>query len=154
VCRVCTIAYPIANNFDRQDGLHRAQALDIPTRLSNTVVTPCPPPLPLENHRILEGSQLSVSPGGASPQSPRWIPPPGSGSGQDSAQGSPLSGAFVSQARTDLESQKQNSDTVLQPPRDYCVAKMLVSPISDTKFPRLVNANYTTVASETKRTKQ
>jgi hypothetical protein len=50
----------------------------------------------------------------------------GSGSGQDSIYGSPRSRPTVPQSQADLDLQRQNSDIVLQPPLDYCVAKMLV----------------------------
>lgn len=131
--------HTIANNLNRQDGLHRdntitpntlSQAVDIPARSSDTADTlSLPPPLLPESPRILEGSRLSVSPGGVSPQSPKWGTASGFGSGQDSVQGSPRSRPIVPQPQADLELQRQSSDIVLQPPLGYCVAKMLLFPI-------------------------
>jgi hypothetical protein len=143
----------IANNLDRKDSLPRentiaqntlSQAVDIPAHSPDTVIMlPLPPPSLSESPRILEGSRLSASPGGVSPQSPKWGPTSGSGSGQDSAQGSPGSQFVVSQPRMNLELQGQNSDIVLQPPLDYCVAKMLVHPVIDITRLHLIDTNYT-----------
>ena len=148
---------PIANNLDRKDGLPRenaitpstiSQAVDIPARSYDTAVTlPLPPPSLSESPRILEGSRLSASPGGVSPQSPKWGRTSGSGSGQDSVQGSPRSQPVVLQHQEALDLQGQNSDIVLQPPLDYCVAKMLVHPVINVTRLHLINTYYTIGAS-------
>jgi hypothetical protein len=127
----------IANNLDRQDSCYRentitpntlSQAVDIPARSDTVITLPLPPPLLSEIPHVLEGSQLSVSPGCVSPQSPEWGRTSGSRSGQDSVQGSPGSRPVVPRSQGGLDLKRQDSDIVLQRPLDYCVAKMLVRP--------------------------